>query len=99
MTVKPGFVRTRMTDGMNLPTWLTASPEEAADAIVRAIYRRHDAVYVHRIWRLIMLIVCTIPDGIFKRLRAFPKARAMNDEAVRTSIATANVADRNEHDG
>ena len=69
VTVKPGFVRTRMTDGMNLPTWLTASPEEAADVIVRAIYRRHDVVYVRRIWRLIMLIVCTIPEGVFKRLR------------------------------
>ena len=36
-TVKPGFVRTRMTDGMDLPARLTAEPEEVA---ARATHRR-----------------------------------------------------------
>src|ERR1700709_2942426 len=30
ITVKPGFVDTKMTEGMNLPSLLTAQPEEVA---------------------------------------------------------------------
>ena len=33
ITVKPGFVRTRMTAGMDLPAALTAAPEEVAAAV------------------------------------------------------------------
>ena len=69
VTVKPGFVRTRMTDGMDLPVRLTATPEEVAEAVVEAIRRRRDVVYVRRVWRLIMLIVRALPERVFKRLR------------------------------
>ena len=33
ITVKPGFVNTRMTEGMKLPARLTAEPAEVARAI------------------------------------------------------------------
>ena len=69
VTVKPGFVRTRMTDGMDLPARLTATPEEVAAAIVRAIRRRRDVVYVRRVWRPIMLFMRAVPERVFKRLR------------------------------
>jgi decaprenylphospho-beta-D-erythro-pentofuranosid-2-ulose 2-reductase len=36
ITVKPGFVATRMTAGMKLPPLLTAQPDEVAMAVVRA---------------------------------------------------------------
>ena len=68
VTVKPGFVRTRMTDGMNLPAGLTAEPEEVAAAVVKAIHRRRDVVYVPRIWRLVMLIFGAVPERFFKRI-------------------------------
>ena len=32
ITVKPGYVRTRMTSGMNLPEYLLAEPEEIANS-------------------------------------------------------------------
>ena len=67
VTVKPGYVRTRMTDGMDLPPRLTAEPDEVARAVVRAVRRRRDVVYVRRIWRVIMLAVRAIPERIFKR--------------------------------
>ena len=67
-TVKPGFVDTRMTAGMDLPPLLTASPEEAARAIVSAAARRRDVVYVRPIWKLIMLLIRALPEGLFKRL-------------------------------
>ncbi len=68
-TVKPGFVRTRMTDGMDLPARLTARPEEVADAIRKAIHRRRDVVYVRGVWRLIMLVLRAIPEPVFKRMK------------------------------
>ncbi|MDQ7250928.1 SDR family oxidoreductase [Dongia sedimenti] len=68
ITVKPGFVRTRMTDGMKLPGPLTAAPEEVASAIWRAADRKSDQIYVRRIWAVIMLGIRAIPEAIFKRL-------------------------------
>ncbi len=69
VTVKPGFVRTRMTDGMDLPARLTAEPDEVAEAIVKSIRRRRDVVYVRGIWRFIMLLIRAIPEGLFKRMK------------------------------
>lgn len=67
-TVVPGFVHTRMTDGMYLPALLTATPEEAAAAVMRAIRRRRDVVYVRRIWRPILFLVRAVPERLFKRM-------------------------------
>ena len=69
VTVKPGYVRTRMTDGMELPPRLTAEPDEVAQAVVRAIRRRRDVVYVRPVWRAIMLVVRAMPERVFKRTR------------------------------
>ena len=69
VTVLPGFVATRMTEGMDLPTKLTAQPSEVADAIARAVERKKDVIYVRRIWAIIMLIIRTIPERIFKRMK------------------------------
>lgn len=68
MTVKPGYVRTRMTAGLNLPPLLTAQPAEAAEAVARGIRRRGDVVYVRRVWRLVMGLVRAIPEFAFKRM-------------------------------
>ena len=68
MTVKPGFVDTRMTVGMKLPKPLTAQPTEVAAAIVKAAARRANTIYVYPVWRLIMLIIAHIPETIFKKL-------------------------------
>ncbi len=69
VTVKPGFVRTRMTEAMQLPAFLTATPEEVAVAVARAVRRRRDVVYARRIWRFISLVLCTVPEPLFKRMR------------------------------
>lgn len=68
-TIKPGFVRTRMTADMKLPGPLTASPERVGRAIREAVEKRRDVVYVLPVWRLVMLIIRAIPEPIFKRLR------------------------------
>ena len=70
LTVKPGFVRTRMTAGMKLPPLLTAEPEEVGRAIFAAAERgRADVIYVRRIWRPVMFAISSIPEKLFKRLR------------------------------
>lgn len=68
VTVNPGFVRTRMTAGMDLPALLTATPQEAAKAIVSAASRRRDVVYVLPIWKFVMQLIRALPEGLFKRL-------------------------------
>ena len=69
LTVKPGFVRTRMTAGMNLPEHLTATPDEVAAAVAEALRTGRDVVYVRRIWRLIMWAVRAMPERVFKRMK------------------------------
>lgn len=68
ITVLPGFVATRMTEGMALPPRLTATPEEVARAIDRAIRGRRDIIHVKPVWRLIMAIIRAIPESLFKRM-------------------------------
>lgn len=68
LTVKPGFVETRMTAGMPLPKALTAQPQEVGAAIVKACKRRRNVIYVRPVWRIIMGIITSIPECIFKRL-------------------------------
>ena len=71
LTVKPGFVRTRMTASMKLPPLLTAEPHEVADAIFAAAEEKksRDVIYVRRLWWPLMLVIRSIPEPIFKRLR------------------------------
>ena len=68
VTVLPGFVGTRMTEGMDLPARLRARPEEVAEAIARAVDRARNAICARRVWRLIMAIIRNIPELLFKRL-------------------------------
>lgn len=70
VTVKPGFVNTRMTAGMNLPKALTAEPQEVGDAIFSAAeVSRKDVIYVRKIWWPIMTAIKAIPEGVFKGMK------------------------------
>jgi short-subunit dehydrogenase len=70
VTVKPGFVRTRMTAGMKLPNAITANPEEVGRAVYRAAeVTKADVIYVRSVWILIMGIIRNIPERIFKRMK------------------------------
>jgi short-subunit dehydrogenase len=67
LTVKPGFVDTRMTYGAVKPG-MAADPAAVARAIIRGVRKKKSVVYVPRIWRLIMFVIRSIPESIFKRL-------------------------------
>jgi hypothetical protein len=68
LSVKPGFVSTRMTAGMDLPPLLTATPEQVALAVYNAVMRRKNTLYVKWLWRWIMLVIRLIPEPLFKKL-------------------------------
>lgn len=68
VTVKPGFVDTAMTWG--LPgLFLVASPEKVAEDIFRAVNGKKNTIYTPFFWRYIMLIICHIPEFIFKKMK------------------------------
>ncbi|MFC4171991.1 SDR family oxidoreductase [Microvirga sp. GCM10011540] len=69
VTVKPGFVRTRMTAGIKLPPVVTAEADEVGRAIFAAVEKGGDVIYVRRVWRPIMMMITGIPERVFKRLR------------------------------
>ncbi|MFK4386747.1 SDR family oxidoreductase [Bradyrhizobium sp. USDA 223] len=69
VTVKPGFVRTKMTEGMKLIGPLTIEAPVVGAAILRAVENKSDIVYVSGKWRLVMLIIKTLPEAVFKKLR------------------------------
>lgn len=68
LTVKPGFVNTKMTEHLDLPQKLTAQPEEVANDIYKAQQSKKEILYTKRIWRIIMLIIKNIPEMVFKRM-------------------------------
>ncbi|MBT6144433.1 MAG: SDR family oxidoreductase [Gemmatimonadetes bacterium] len=67
MTVKPGFVDTPMTQGME-GLFLVASPERVAGDILRAWRHGRNEIYTPWFWRWIMALIRAIPEPIFRRL-------------------------------
>ena len=66
VTVKPGFVDTAMTWGIE-GMFLVAPPEKVARDILRAVRRKRNVIYTPFFWRFIMLIIRNIPESVFKR--------------------------------
>ena len=71
MTIKPGYVATRMVAHKKLPPYITASTQRVAKDIVKGFKRRSSVVYTMWLWRYIMAVVRLIPEFIFKRLNMF----------------------------
>lgn len=67
LTIKPGFVDTPMTAALPKgPLW--ASPEKIAMDIEKAIENKRNVLYTPSFWFLIMAIIKSIPEALFKRL-------------------------------
>lgn len=71
MTIKPGYVATRMVAHKKLPPYITASTQRVAKDIVKGFKRCSSVVYTMWLWRYIMAVVRLIPEFIFKRLNMF----------------------------
>ena len=69
ITVKPGFVRTKMTSHLNLPKKLTTNPQKVANTIYYAYKFRKNMIYVKPMWKYIMLFIKLIPESFFKKMK------------------------------
>lgn len=67
VTIKPGFVDTPMTRGFPKGL-LWAQPERVARDIVTAMEKGKDVVYTPGFWRVIIWIIESLPEKIFKSL-------------------------------
>lgn len=67
MTVKPGFVDTKMTFGKP-GMFLVANPEQVATAVIKALQKKKNIAYVPWFWFWIMSIIRSIPEFLFKKL-------------------------------
>jgi hypothetical protein len=68
-TIKPGFVDTPMTAAFDKKGPLWASAAQVGAGIVEAVDAGRDVVYLPWFWRWIMLIIRSIPERVFKRMK------------------------------
>lgn len=66
VTIKPGFVRTGMTEGLREPPF-AADPEDVARVAVRAILAGQRSAYAPPIWKWIMAAVRALPRAVLRR--------------------------------
>ncbi|CAM5260012.1 short-chain dehydrogenase [Streptomyces spiroverticillatus] len=67
MVVRPGFVRTKMTEGMEEAP-LATTPEAVAEAIEAGLRRRAEVVWVPGALRAVMSALRHVPRPLFRRL-------------------------------
>lgn len=68
ITIKPGMVDTPMT--AHMPKGLLfANAKSVGKGIYNAIRKGKDVAYIPRFWKLIMFIIKSIPESIFKKLK------------------------------
>ena len=67
LVVRPGFVRSKMTEGM-AEAPLAVTPEQVADAAIAAVRDRRELIWVPTTFRYVMSILRHVPRPIFRRL-------------------------------
>jgi NAD(P)-dependent dehydrogenase (short-subunit alcohol dehydrogenase family) len=67
VTVKPGFVKTSMTAGLEPPPF-AGEPDGVARRVLGAIDRGSPVVYAPAPWRLIMAVIRALPRAIMRRI-------------------------------
>jgi decaprenylphospho-beta-D-erythro-pentofuranosid-2-ulose 2-reductase len=67
MVVRPGFVYTKMTDGMT-PAPLSVEPDAVAEAIVAGLGRGADTVWAPAPLRFVMSALRHVPRAVFRKL-------------------------------
>ena len=64
--VKPGFVRTAMTEGLPAPPF-AGDPDRVAATVLSAIDRGQPVVYAPPVWRLVAAVVRALPRAVMRR--------------------------------
>lgn len=66
-TVKPGFVRTSMTQGLKEPPF-AGDPDDVAKTVLGGILRGAPVVYAPPIWALVMMVIRMLPRAVMRRV-------------------------------
>ncbi len=66
ITVKPGWVKTKMTESINLPKLMIANPNLVGNKIFKAYKSNKGILYVPGYWFLIMFFYKMVPEFLFK---------------------------------
>ncbi len=69
MVVRPGFVKGRMTEGMQ-PAPFATTPEAVAEAVVRGLERGNEVVYVPGVLRWVFALLRHAPRALWRRMPA-----------------------------
>jgi decaprenylphospho-beta-D-erythro-pentofuranosid-2-ulose 2-reductase len=67
LCVKPGFVKTGMTEGLKAPPF-AGEPEQVARDVVRAMDRRKPVLYTPGMWALVMLVIRWLPRFVMRKI-------------------------------
>ena len=67
LCVKPGFVKTGMTEGLKPPPF-AGEPDGVARDVLKAIDRKRTTVYTPAPWRLVMLVIRNLPKFVMRKL-------------------------------
>lgn len=68
LTIKPGYVNTKMIKGIKTSPFLTSEPKKVAEITYNSHMKNKTVIYIMPIWKYIMVIIKLIPDRIFKNL-------------------------------
>ena len=69
MTVKPGWVKTKMTKNIKLPSIMTANVDFVGNKIFKAYKSRKNILIVPWYWSIIMFLYRMIPEILFSIIR------------------------------
>lgn len=69
MNVKIGWVKTKMTANLKLPSFLCSEKEKVAEKIFKSYLKNYTNLYVPAYWSVIMFIYKLIPNFFFKILK------------------------------
>ncbi len=68
VTVKPGFVRTSMTQGLKPPPF-AGDPDDVAETVLKAIDKGTPVVYAPAPWKAVMAVIRRLPRSVMRRVK------------------------------
>lgn len=68
VTVKPGYIDTKMIRHLTVPRFLTVKPSVIAQHIANIRFSKQDVTYILKRWFVLVLIIKLIPERLFKKI-------------------------------
>lgn len=67
LTVKPGYIKTKMTNHLKLPKALTITTTKLASEVYNAQQNKKEIIYTKSIWFWLMILIKLLPESFFKK--------------------------------